>query len=132
MASKSLKKRKLSLWWLLLPLALLVVFSASYVLNLDKKVTSQFEGKRWQLPARVYARPLDLFPGKQLTTRALESELALLNFRQVNKPKWPGEYTRSKGRFIIAALFFIMLSYLLAKTHPFKHLEKYGNSSVTI
>ena len=106
MARKSLKKRRLSLWLFLLSLVLLAVFSTSYVLNLNKKVTSQFEGKRWQLPARVYARPLDLFLGKKLTTRALESELALLNFRQVKKPKWPGEYTRSKGRFIIAARAF--------------------------
>jgi penicillin-binding protein 1B len=103
---KSFKKRKFSPWLLLLLLPLLVVLCIPYVLSLNYKVTSQFEGKRWQLPAQVYSRPLDLFPGQKLTTRALESELTILNFRQVDEPQWPGEYSRNKGDFIIAARAF--------------------------
>ena len=30
-----------------------------YTMQLDENVRSQFEGKRWELPARVFARPLD-------------------------------------------------------------------------
>jgi penicillin-binding protein 1B len=103
---KSFKKRKFSPWLLLLLLPLLVVLCIPYVLSLNYKVTSQFEGKRWQLPAQVYSRPLDLFLGQKLTTRALESELTILNFRQVDEPQWPGEYSRNKGDFIIAARAF--------------------------
>ena len=106
MARRSFRKRKLSVWLFLLLLAILVVISVPYVLSLNKQVTSQFEGKRWQLPARVYARPLDLFPGQRLTTRALEAELALLNFSQVKKAQRPGEYSRHKGRFMIFARAF--------------------------
>ncbi|RUM94262.1 MAG: penicillin-binding protein 1B [Thiothrix sp.] len=106
MVRRSSKKRKFSRWLLLLSLPLLGALCVPYVLSLNHQVTNQFEGKRWQLPARVYARPLDLFPGQQLSTRALESELAVLNFRQVKKPHWPGEYSRSKGSFTIVARAF--------------------------
>lgn len=106
MARKTVKKHNFSRWLLLLILPLLGALSVSYVLKLNQQVTNQFEGKRWKLPARVYARPLDLFPGQKLTTRALESELAILNFRPVKKPHWPGEYSRNKGDFIIATRAF--------------------------
>jgi penicillin-binding protein 1B len=99
-------KLKLAGWIFLSLLILLVLASVPYVLNLNQQVTSQFEGKRWQLPARVYARPLELFPDQKLTSHALESELALLNYRQVKKPRRPGEYSHHKGRFVIAARAF--------------------------
>ncbi len=34
-----------------------------YLLYLDHTVTTKFEGKRWAVPARVYGRPLELYPG---------------------------------------------------------------------
>jgi len=34
-----------------------------YVIPLDRTVREKFEGKRWALPARVYARPLELYTG---------------------------------------------------------------------
>jgi len=37
-----------------------------YVAWLDSQVRQQFEGKRWALPAQVYARPLELYPGQAL------------------------------------------------------------------
>ena len=37
-----------------------------YAMQLDEEVTAQFEGKRWALPARVFARPLDLYEGQGL------------------------------------------------------------------
>ena len=106
MVDKIIKKRSFWGWLLLFLLVLVVVLSVPYVLSLDKQVTRQFEGKRWQLPARVYARPLDLFSGQQLASRALETELTLLNFRRVDKPQNPGEYTRNNGHFIIATRAF--------------------------
>jgi penicillin-binding protein 1B len=38
-----------------------------YGVHLDKVVRAKFEGKRWALPARVYARPLELYVGRALT-----------------------------------------------------------------
>ena len=34
------------------------------LIYLDVQVKSKFEGKRWALPAKVYARPLELYPGQ--------------------------------------------------------------------
>ena len=33
---------------------------AGYLFYLDRLVTRQFEGRRWTLPAQVYAAPLEL------------------------------------------------------------------------
>ena len=48
---------------------------------LDIVVRGQFEGRRWQLPARIYARPLELYPGAKLSPGELISELKALNYR---------------------------------------------------
>ena len=76
------------LLWLLLALAV-------FTLYLDFSVRHQFEGKRWALPARVYARPLELYPGAKLTTEQLQTELNLLNYRVAGAPLEPGSFRRS-------------------------------------
>lgn len=48
---------------------------------LNKQVVSKFEGARWELPARIYARPLDLYVGRPLQVDHLEQELKLLGYR---------------------------------------------------
>ena len=45
---------------ILLSLALLL---SGFALYLDITVRMQFEGKRWAMPARVYARPVELYSG---------------------------------------------------------------------
>ena len=50
-----------------------------WVLYLDYQVTSEFEGRKWDLPSRVYARALELYPGALLT--ALVVLLFLKNMR---------------------------------------------------
>lgn len=70
-----------------------------YIAYLDHTIRGQFEGKRWSLPAYVYARPLELFPGVRLSAAQLEQELRLLDYRAVNGPLRAGTYTRSgEGR----------------------------------
>ncbi|MBA3002998.1 MAG: penicillin-binding protein 1B, partial [Desulfurivibrio sp.] len=51
----------------------LVVF-ALYVIYLDKVIRQKFDGKRWALPAVVYARPLELYPGLVFTPAMLAEE----------------------------------------------------------
>ena len=38
---------------------------------LDHRVTQQFEGRRWTLPARVYAQPIELYVGQSLSAEAV-------------------------------------------------------------
>lgn len=75
-----------------------VIGGGFYVAYLDHIIREQFEGKRWALPAYVYARPLELFPGARLSAAELEQELRLLDYRPANGPLHAGTYTRYDGR----------------------------------
>ena len=61
-----------------------LLLAGAYVVWLDIQVTSQFTGKRWSLPARVYARPLELYAGSELTPQLFAEELRALNYRPVS------------------------------------------------
>jgi penicillin-binding protein 1B len=65
---------------------------AFYVTYLDFTVRARFEGKRFALPARVYARPLELYPGLKLRVAELLSEMNLLGYRDISRPRTPGTY----------------------------------------
>ena len=60
--------------------ALVALFA--YVIYLDATIRSTFEGNKWQLPARVYARPLEIFAGAALSPVDLEQELRDLGYRE--------------------------------------------------
>ena len=83
-----MKKTSHLLWKLLLVAGVLVVLALVY---LDALVSTTFEGRKWEIPARVYARPLELFPGKRLGAGELEHELSLLGYRAVNKVAAAGQ-----------------------------------------
>jgi penicillin-binding protein 1B len=65
---------------------------------LDFKVRAEFEGKRWSVPARVYARPLTLYPDKAITQAELLSELDAAGYERVRKPVRPGQFSASTSR----------------------------------
>lgn len=72
-----------------------------HAIPLEKTVREKFEGKRWALPARVYARPLELYSGLPLDPEELMAELRRLDYREVVNPARPGSYERKQGRFLI-------------------------------
>lgn len=76
----------------LIILASVAMILLIYILYLDFAVRVRFDGKRWALPAKVYARPLELYPGLKLTATEINSELALLNYRKTYPPEEPGTY----------------------------------------
>lgn len=84
--------------WLKLALTLLVVVSG-YIAWLDFRVYHQFEGKRWSLPARVYARPLELYAGEHISADNFAAELKGLGYRFTSSVKRPGEAARNGSRF---------------------------------
>ncbi len=80
-------------------LALLIGLGIPHVWQLNRQVTTQFEGRRWELPARVYARPLELYAGRPLTVRQLRDELELLHYQRVDgPPRLPGQYRVRGGQ----------------------------------
>ena len=78
---------------------LLAILLAAYVTYLDFQVRHQFNGKRWSLPARVYARPLELYAGLEMTAEQLVTELKALHYRPVVSPREPGQFSRNSNEF---------------------------------
>jgi penicillin-binding protein 1B len=64
-----------------------------YMIKLDKIVRSKFEGKRWEIPAKVYARPMELFNGATLKPTDLSDELKMLNYRKADGYQSAGTWT---------------------------------------
>src|SRR5437879_3844401 len=75
---------------------------AAYIFYLDWLVTHQFEGRRWTLPAQVYAAPLELYAGLQLSQPELEHELQRLQYRRVDRLEHPGTYRPQGSRIDVA------------------------------
>ncbi len=73
---------------------LLLVAAIAVVAVLDRRVTQQFEGRRWTLPARVYAQPVDLYAGQQLSAQRFADELERLGYLATPKADRPGTYRR--------------------------------------
>ncbi|RJQ46829.1 MAG: penicillin-binding protein 1B [Gammaproteobacteria bacterium] len=86
----------------------MAIITVPYVLYLDFTVRTHFEGKRWELPARVYARPLELFQGMRLTPAALDAELSDLGYRRNARLDAAGQYSPGDNelRFVTRAFRF--------------------------
>ncbi|MDH5180797.1 MAG: penicillin-binding protein 1B [Gammaproteobacteria bacterium] len=72
-----------------------------YTIYLDFVIRNSFEGKRWALPAQVYARPLELYPGQKLSARQFAQELELLGYRYAYQPAEPGSFSRQEAHFYL-------------------------------
>jgi len=79
---------------------LFLIFIA-YSVYLDFVVRDQFEGKRWALPAQVYARPLELYAGLHMGQSNLERELNMLHYRYAYPPATPGSFQRAGAEYDI-------------------------------
>lgn len=84
-----------------------IVILAGWIVYLDAVVTSKFEGRRWEIPSRVYARPLELYDGAAVTTTGLSHELSMLGYAPVRSANEPGTYSRAGRRFEIYTRGFL-------------------------
>jgi len=72
-----------------------------WMLWLDHLVVSEFEGRKWELPSRVYARPLELYEGLDLSPLALERELEAAGYRKQAEADREGTWSGGGGRYTI-------------------------------
>jgi penicillin-binding protein 1B len=96
-----------NLRWVVLAGALFTVVFGAYVVYLDISIRTQFEGKRWAIPAKVYARPLELYPGAPLSADQFENELLVLNYNKTNMPSRSGSYWRNGDNFYVVTRHFV-------------------------
>jgi len=94
----SAKARRRLLRGLAVLAAIVIVPIAIIVLVLDRRVTAQFEGRRWTLPARVYAQPVELYVGQTLSAERCAQELERLGYNATQDPTQPGTYRRRGDR----------------------------------
>ena len=80
-------------------LSLTVLFF--YSLYLSQIVMVKFEGKRWAVPARVYARSMELYSGADISKNQLQAELMRLGYRRQQQPGAPGTWQRTDNSFVI-------------------------------
>jgi penicillin-binding protein 1B len=70
------------------------LFCVNYLYQVNDEIRQKFDGKRWAVPAVIYARPLELYPGMQLDPEMFIQELQLAGYRQENPVQSQGGYFR--------------------------------------
>ncbi|MFT5727722.1 MAG: penicillin-binding protein 1B [Desulforhopalus sp.] len=70
-----------------------------YVERLDAEIQETFNGRKWDVPASVYARPLELYSSLKIEADILEKELQLADYRKENPVSAAGGYFRENGYF---------------------------------
>jgi penicillin-binding protein 1B len=66
-----------------------------YLIRLDNIVRDKFEGQRWDIPAKVFARPLEIFANAPVSQNDFEEELSLLSYKQSDGYSKSGTYVKN-------------------------------------
>src|SRR5688500_5475028 len=85
----------------------LALAAAGFTLHLDLRVKKEFEGRRFAVPARIYARPLELPAGLHMPQAAVEQELRDAGYREASGPQDSGWFTRTADGLEIALRPFV-------------------------
>jgi penicillin-binding protein 1B len=101
--------RRKSRFWRFLRFALLAMLlaAAGFTLYLDFRVRSEFEGRRFALPARIFARPLELHAGLRIAQGDVADELREAGYREGARESESGWFARSGGNLDIALRPFV-------------------------
>ena len=103
--SKKKQPQRNKLGWLkkflLLSAAGLFFLGFSYISYLDYGIREQFNGKRWSIPAHVYANPVDLYAGLPLSAAKFEELLQQLHYRKDNHHTFEGSYSKNGAQFTV-------------------------------
>ncbi|MFN2431594.1 MAG: PBP1A family penicillin-binding protein [Gemmatimonadota bacterium] len=77
------------------------VVAGLHLLALEREVTAKWEGRRWNIPARIYSDAEPLYPGLNLGPAELPEKLASLGYRKVSGSVQPGQYRLSPERLTV-------------------------------
>ena len=93
---KFYKKNKKPILWIA---GLLLLALSLWIVSLDYQIRKQFEGRRWTLPAKVYAQPFELYAGQSISVDELQRTLQRLGYTQSAQISRTGHFQR-KGNQI--------------------------------
>ncbi|MDQ3205536.1 MAG: penicillin-binding protein 1B [Pseudomonadota bacterium] len=91
--------------WTLVAVALGLGFLIPYTLYLNQEVGQRFGQLQWQIPTRVYARPLELSQGLAMDPATLKTELDAAGYREGDGIR-AGTYAKEGSRWLIASRGF--------------------------
>ncbi|MGH7551639.1 MAG: transglycosylase domain-containing protein, partial [Longimicrobiales bacterium] len=73
----------------------LLLLAAGLTLYLDIRVRNEFEGRRFALPARIYARPLELHAGLRISQASIVDELRKAGYHAAPREGESGWFVRN-------------------------------------
>jgi len=82
--------RRLTVWTLLIATVVFVL----WCVWIDRQIRESFSSLQWALPARIYARPMELYPGAGHALAEVQTTLQQLGYREVAQLNRPGEFRR--------------------------------------
>lgn len=86
------KKKSLLKFWVFQLMIILICIFFSYCIWLDFQIRKEFEGKRWSVPARVYAQPVELYVGKKIDQQQLINKLRAASYEPVKALSKQGQF----------------------------------------
>ena len=84
----------LALIFSILVIGVFIVFSI-YLIRMDNIVRDKFEGQRWDIPAKVFARPLEVYTNAPVNQTDFTQELKLLGYKNSESYTKSGSYVTS-------------------------------------
>lgn len=82
--------------------ALGAIALSAYLVVLDRRVTEKWEGRRWDVPSRIYSDAYLLHPGRDFDPADFEARLRRLGYlEQEGGIDEPGDYAGDGGRWLV-------------------------------
>lgn len=105
---------------------LLLLALSSYILYLDITIRDAFNGRKFALPARVYASSMELYPGLKLTRGQFVDELKMIGYHE--DPDGPATYKLTMNGVDFTSRDFVFQD----GPQPEQHLRiEFANDSVS-
>jgi penicillin-binding protein 1B len=86
---------------------LLLLGLSGYIYHLDATIREAFEGRKFALPARVYGRALEVYPGLKLTPEQFSDELRAIGYHEHPVPDEAGTYRHTLNGLEFATRNFV-------------------------
>ena len=72
-----------------------------YLIRLDNIIRDKFEGQRWDIPAKVFSRPLEVYTNAPVNQTDFTQELKLLGYKQSDSYTKSGSYVTSGSELYV-------------------------------
>ncbi|MGE3773560.1 MAG: penicillin-binding protein 1B [Gammaproteobacteria bacterium] len=84
-----------------------VLVFVAYWAWLDHQVIGKFQRRRWDLPGRIYAAPMELYAGLHATPAQVVEMLGVLGYRRVREPAGAGQFRHEGNRLLVYTRGFV-------------------------